>query len=219
MKAREKIIFVDVDGTLIDFKSIDKQIINNIYSDSKLVKFIDRILWWFNDFDLIGYSNAIFYARIFLYSILSNKNFKKSLVEYKNWYSKYTKKQITPEFKNTILELENNNYQVCVVTRNMYAACLSELLEKTVHVVKDKKVFYSKLCYNYRVSHIIGNNYMDDIVSCYLLNLMYKKRGIRKTVTPVYIGKSKVVRKIAKKEVKCFEKFNTCVEYLKNVVD
>lgn len=219
MKARRNIIFVDVDGTLIDFKSIDKQIIDNIYSDSKLVKFIDRILWWFNDFDLIGYSNAIFYARIFLYSILSKRKFKKSLVEYKYWYSKLAKKQITSEFKNTLLDLEKNNYQVCVITRNMYAACLSELLEKTVHVVKDKKVFYAKLCYNYRVSHIIGNNYMDDIVSCYLLNLMYKKRGIRKAVTPVYIGKSKVVRKIVKKEVKCFENFNTCIEYLKNVVD
>lgn len=218
MKERKKIVYIDVDGTLIDFKKLDNYIISKIYSKNKIVKLLDKLLWWVNDFDIIGYSNFIFYARMCLYSIVSLKNVKKVLCYYELLYSKYVKEHINESLKSVLMQLEDN-YQVIIVTRNMYAKCISDCIDLPVLVVKNKNTFYSKLYNNDNISYIIGNNYMDDIFSCYLLNMMYKRNKIKNEVTPIYIGKSKIVKWIVSKKTVCFKEFITCVNYLKNVVD
>lgn len=219
MKERKKIIYIDVDGTLLDFKSIDGCIISEIFTGNKLIKFIDKILWWINDLDMVGYSNFIFYTRMTIYSLLSLKNIKRVLKKYKELYSKYAKKQISTKLKNDLTELENNHYRIFMVTRNMYANCMSDFLNIPIIIVKNKNTFYSKLYNSYNISFIVGNNYMDDIVSCYLLNRQYRKHSVKKEVTPIYIGKSKIVKQIAKENTICFEKIEDFINYLKNMVN
>lgn len=219
MKGLEKVIYVDVDGTLIDFKTLDNSIILQIFYDSKVVKKIDKLLWWVNDFDVFGYSNAIFYTRMFLYSVISLKNVKEVLKKYEKSYTKYAKHYLNDEIKKMLLDLEKNNVKVVIVTRNMYAKCIAEIVDFPVIVVKNKNKFYSKLYKNEYISYIIGNNYVDDVFSCYLLNMMYKLHGIKKKTIPIYIGKSKIVKKIINKRTLCFEQFKPCLKYLQNVVD
>lgn len=218
MKERKKNIFIDVDGTLIDFRSIDGKIISKIYEGSRIVKFIDKILWWINDFDIIGYSNFIFYARMFLYSVLSLKNVNTVLKEYKKLYSMYVKRYMSLDLEKALLELDKD-FKIYIVTRNMYADCVSKYMRRKVYIVKNKRKFYSNFFASSN-SYIIGNNYMDDILSCYLLNNKYKKyKTTRKKTVPIYIGKSKLVKRIVTKDTLCFKNINECIEYLKSVVD
>ncbi len=65
-KRREILVF-DFDGTISNFKEIDSKIIFELFNNSSLVKFLDKILWWVNEKDIIRNSMLLLKLRILVY--------------------------------------------------------------------------------------------------------------------------------------------------------
>ena len=72
-------VFVDIDGTINTFKTVDCRIIAELFGHHRQVLFCDRILWKINDLDLISNSMHIFKLRILIYSILSFSSFLENM--------------------------------------------------------------------------------------------------------------------------------------------
>lgn len=213
MKERNKIICIDIDGTLIDFKRIDNAIINKIFSKSKFVMLLDEFLWKINDLDIVGYNRLIFYLRIVIYSLLSFSNITFVFNKYERMYYLLAKEQINEEKIEAIKKLESLGYGICFVTRNMYAKHLIKHIGFKTIIVKDKRKFYFKS--NDDIAYIIGNNYSDDIFSSYLFNFKNKIKGKGNYAKGIYIGKSKIVDKIISKNILSFYDIESCIYCIK----
>lgn len=211
MKKRNEIICIDIDGTLIDFKKIDNDIISKIFSKSKAVMLLDNFLWKINDLDIVGYNRCIFYLRMFIYSLISFSDIKFVFTKYERMYYLLAKEQITKEKLEVVKKLEDLGYKIYFVTRNMYAKHLIKHIGNTI-IVKDKRKYY--LRNKESIKYIIGNNYSDDIISSYLLNLRNKINGKKNYVGGMYIGKSKIVNKIISNYTLSFYDIESCIDYI-----
>lgn len=94
MLKESKILVIDLDGTLINFENVDNAIIHDIFQDNKIIKFIDKILWAVNRLDVFGNGYTGLKLRLYMYSLFTGKNFKKSKEEYKKGYEKYARPEL-----------------------------------------------------------------------------------------------------------------------------
>lgn len=211
MKKRSSKIYIDIDGTLIDFKKVDNAIIKKIFSKNSIIMLLDNILWKINDLDLIGYSRCIFYLRMFIYSLIGFVNINFVLTKYERMYYLLAKEQITKDKIKKVEMLKNLGYDVCFITRNMYAKHLIKHIGFKTIVVKNKRKYYLKNISN--IAYIIGNNFSDDIVSGYIVNFKNNIIGNNEYVTGIYIGKSKIVERIMSLFTLSFEDLDSCIEY------
>lgn len=192
-----KLLIIDLDGTLIDFENIDNIIIQTLFPDSKVVKFIDKMLWKINKLDVLGNGYTGLKIRLKVYSLFSKYTMRQLKYKYGTMYGMLAKKELRHVYNETLRNILLKGYSIQIVTKNVYAPVdlvdnLKKDLEKnnlnlifsTLKKNKNKfikenvKTHDGKAC-------IIGNNLSDDIITSFRLGLPY-----------IYIGKSLIVRAI-----------------------
>ena len=192
-----KLLIIDLDGTLIDFENIDNIIIQTLFPDSKVVKFIDKMLWKINKLDVLGNGYTGLKIRLKVYSLFSKYTMRQLKYKYGTMYGMLAKKELRHVYNETLRNILLKGYSIQIVTKNVYAPVdlvdnLKKDLEKnnlnlifsTLKKNKNKfikenvKTHDGKAC-------IIGNNLSDDIITSFILGLPY-----------IYIGKSLIVRAI-----------------------
>lgn len=210
---RETCIVVDLDGTLIDFEKIDKKIIQSIYGENRGVKWIDKVLWKINSYDIITNNIFIFTMRILLYSILSFSNPVKAFVLYGIKYRENVLEQIDDTLLQNLDFLKTLADKMYIATNDIFVHAIYKDLPVKNIVVGKKKKFISSLYRHFEVKYVIGNNYMDDILSCKKLNQNYKKHDMKTRATMVYVGKSILIWKMS--SLLRFEKIDDFIRYVK----
>jgi len=179
-------IVIDIDGTLYEkFERNDKNIISRLFKNNHLVKLLDKLLWNINSLDIISNSMFILKLRLFIYSILSFKSFKKTEREYRRRYQLLLGLDL--ENKRKILKKINEKYEIILVSNNLYAI-------NVLCKFQDYNIIYSSNVCSRRtqikeinafesIAYVIGNNYKDDIslaksidaLSIYLGDSVFKK--------------------------------------------
>lgn len=208
-KKRKSLIVIDVDGTIINFKRIDNIIIRDIYGKSKIVTFIDKLLWKINSLDVISNNIIILNLRILLYSIISFINPFKAFILYSFKYEELAKREVTKNLLNNIEYLKTLADEVVFATHDFHAYCLEKVLNTRV-ITKNKKYFIPKLYKKYDIKYVIGNNYIDDILPGKKLK---KEKGQNTKV--VYIGKSKLLKRVS--NICIYDTFDNFILSLKNL--
>lgn len=207
-KKRKSLIVIDIDGTIMDFKSIDNNIVNNVFGKSKLVTFFDKILWKINSLDVISNNIIILNLRILFYSIISFTNPFKAFILYSFKYEELAKIQVTKKLLSDIDYLKTLADEVVFVTHDFHAYCLEKVLNTRI-ITKNKIVFFPRLHKQYDIKYVIGNNYMDDILPGKKLR---KENG--QNIKVVYIGKSKLLKKVS--NIFIYDTFDDFISVLKN---
>lgn len=189
---KSKLLMIDLDGTIINFEEIDHIIIGKLFPNSKVISFIDNILWKVNRLDVLGNGYAGLKLRLRLYSIIAKKDFIESKTEYGNMYAKLAKIEFLTVYKLVLKDILNKGYNIAIITKNVYAKnILSDVNEKNISIVvlkKNKKAQFEKLIKeNESKVCVIGNNLSDDILNSYKIGSPY-----------IYIGKSKAINYITK---------------------
>lgn len=182
MNAYKRSVIIDIDGTLYDdFSQDDRRIISKIFEDNAFVKLLDKFLWAINSLDFFTNSMGMLNLRLWIYSILSFKNFDKIKLEYGVRYQNLLRLNL--QRKKNILKEINKRYNIVLVTNNMYATrILCEKLNYDVIYapnVKSRRKQIKEKNYYQSISYIFGNNYTDDV-------FMAKKMN----VTSIYVGNS-----------------------------
>lgn len=199
-KKRSLVVF-DLDGTLINFKRIDNSIISELFKDNWVISTLDKLLWKINDMDYISNCYGIFKARIGIYSLFSGYQKEELMKLYGKKYIELAMDE-TIEKYNHIKNLENLGYEVIIVTHNIFADGLNNYVPVTFALNK-RKYFTGELLEKYNVIYVVGNNYVDDIKSAYLVKAY-----------PIYIGKSKVVKRIIKGKAKNVENLFEAMKFI-----
>lgn len=198
------IVFVDIDGTINNFNFVDHHIIKEIFGNHRLVMFFDKILWHINEFDFISNSMRIFKLRLFIYSIMSFTCYKSKMIEYESLYHKYTFGDVDKNYNLHLSRLECIGYKVILITHSEFTKTFNGIFKIIIPKNKPKylKGFYKKN----NVSFFIGNNYTDDL-----------RTPIKLGISTIYIGKSKLVRKIILNRAKAFFDIEAAVDYVVNI--
>lgn len=202
-----KLLIVDLDGTLIDFEKIDNIIIAQLFPDSRIINTIDNILWKVNRLDIFGNGYAGLKLRLAIYSLFSKYNLKECKEHYSRIYANLARIELSSIYNSTLKYIIENDYDIVVATKNVYAKNLlennifkidSKKREKIKLIVlkKNKKEQFKDLVEQYdgKVC-VIGNNLSDDILNSYRIKSPY-----------IYIGKSKIVNLVIRFTNKLFGK-------------
>ena len=197
---RRKILVFDFDGTISNFKEIDSKIIFELFSDSSLVKFLDKILWWVNEKDIIRNSMLLLKLRILVYSFISATNFYYNLCEYKRRYFFYS----CSSLRNVIdlLEEISKTTKVIVLSNNSFTrgiACRNIRVKYT----SSKKKYIKELSKHRDIPYMIGNNLSDDILVAKFLK-----------IKSIYVGKSFFVRILGRPSYS-FYNIEECLNFFK----
>ncbi len=182
------LIIIDIDGTITNFREIDRKIIYKLFQKNPIVMLLDQLLWKINSLDYITNSFWIFKFRIYIYSLLSFSSFKIRISEYKKEYLKESKKDFDIYLKEYHSVLKNLGLDILLLSHDEFACYLG----REVHSVKNKKKYVLKNIYGkYDIVYMVGNNYMDDIKLGLQLRKKRKKLKDTNSIKVVYIGKSK----------------------------
>lgn len=195
------IVFVDIDGTINNFNFVDHNIIEEIFGNHRLVMFFDKILWNINELDYISNSMRIFKLRLFVYSVMSFTSFKGKMNEYENLYHKYTFEDVDKNYKLHLSRLEELGYEVILITHSEFTKTFKGIFP--IIIPKNKSKFIKSFYKKNNISFIIGNNYTDDL-----------KTPIKLGISTIYIGKSKLVKKLILKKAKSFLDIELTVDYI-----
>lgn len=191
---RKKLILIDLDGTMYDFKIHDNKIIKEMFGRYILVMFLDRVLWYVNNLDLISNKFYIFKIRIFIYSVLSFSSFKENISKYAKKYQEYVKGDFFNNYTKYIKKLNKDDVRVVFVTNNPITKYLEKCFNVKVIVFKSNNKSIPLLLKDNDIVLVIGNNFSDDILTSYKVNGYYQKMLTDKKTKSIYVGKSKIVK-------------------------
>lgn len=202
-----KLLIIDLDGTLIDFEKIDNIIIAQLFPDSRIINSIDNLLWKVNRLDIFGNGYAGLKLRLAVYSLFSKYSLQECKREYGRMYEELAKIELMSIIETTLSSLIEKDYDIAIVTKNVYAKNIlnqnifnldvkTRKKIKLVSLKKDKKRKFEEMIEEYdgKVC-VIGNNLSDDIFNSYRIGSPY-----------IYIGKSKIVNCIIAISNKFFNK-------------
>ena len=211
MAKKKKLILVDLDGTLYDFKGPDNQIISAIFGRHKLVLLLDKALWFINGLDLISNAFYIFKLRIFIYSLLSFSSYKNNMNKYVEMYHRKIKGKFLYNYETYLKKLNTDKTAVVFVTHDPITKYFKKFIDVPIVVLKRKNVDIPVIFKEYEIILLVGNNFSDDIMTGLEMNKIYQKR--EKYVTVVYIGSSKLVRHLIKGRALAFYDISQLDEY------
>lgn len=200
---KRNIVFVDIDGTINEFDTVDNKIIKEIFGNHMLVMFCDKLLWKINEFDFISNSMRIFKIRILIYSLLSFTSFSKKMLEYEKKYIKYTSEDIRKNYSLHLSKLENVGFEIRLVTHSEFTKYFKKYYP--ISILKNKPKYIERINKKIGISYMIGNNYTDDL-----------KVTIKLGIKTIYIGKSKLVQRIIKGKAKNFSNIELAVNDIIN---
>lgn len=195
------LILVDIDGTINLFRVTDHRIIKEIFGKYRCVMFCDRLLWKINELDFISNSMCIFKLRILFYSILSFTSYKKNLIQYEKLYLENNLNEVNKNYILHLNRLDELGYEIHLVTHNEFIKAFKHLFP--VKILKNKQGYIRKYNRNKKISYMIGNNYTDDL-----------KTSIKLGIKTIYIGESKLVRKIIEGKAKNFKCIEAAVNFI-----
>lgn len=180
-----KAVFFDLDGTVYwMFLEDDQIIINFIFGKNVLVKICDKILRKINSFDILKNSTAILELRLFIYCILSLRSPKEVYKLYRHLYLSLAKKRLEEAYAYHLFKLEKAGIDVIIVSNNLFSSSIPNIYgHVNIVTTKDKRKKLNELSKVYNILYVVGNNYMDDILTA-------KSEGL----ASIYIGKSKLVK-------------------------
>lgn len=203
----KSIILFDVDGTVANFERIDNLAISKCFKASKIVMWLDKLLWCINRLDLVANNFPLFKLRIWIYSLLSHSNYKANLKMYETVYVKETKEEIAKYYKNQHKRLKHLNMEIRFLSNNQLDTSASSYI---INVKNKGKYVMENIYGKYDIIFVVGNNWSDDI------RLGLKLRKKNKVTYPVYIGKSKFLIKflLKKKQVEVYATLDEFVTHL-----
>lgn len=186
-----KACVIDIDGTLIDFRKFDNQFISSYFCEHRFIQVLDRFLWKLNSLDFFTNKESFLKIRLLIYSILaSNVVYSKLIREYNMCYLAYQKQEfvkaqlILDTIKSrgyAIYLISNNNICSAIIKSSARYSCLSPIKLN----IKRKKL-YKLLAKAVDIHYVVGNNYMDDILSAKRLK---KNNSCLKSI---YVGNSSI---------------------------
>ena len=207
MNNNKRFIIMDLDGTLFDdFFEADRKIITQIFSSNNFVLFIDTVARIINNLGFIKNTTSILKLRLFVYSFLSLKSYKKVILEYKKSYSKCAYEALKRNY-HYIEELKKLKYTVLIFSNNRYSKPISSVYKVFIVKNKPKKI---KELYNYykeQVSFVVGDNYFDEILPARKLsipNIFIKNK------------KPSIKRMLKAKDKKCY--YSNTLEEVINII-
>lgn len=212
----KKICIIDIDGTLLEeFKQIFNRIMSQLFGNNIIVKFVNKIFNWVNDLDIISNSMLMFKLVLLFYSIISFSSFRDNCAIYEKSYFKFAFRSIEKAYYNYVLEFEKMGYTVLCISHNIYTHHF-DIMNGKIFTPTNKRKFLPQNFKDLDVKFVIGNNYMDDIISGKKLNKEYSKKMKYHSIV-IYVGCSKIVRKIVDKDIKCFLSMEEVLKYVKDV--
>jgi len=204
----KKLLIIDIDGVIIDFRAIDHSIIKELYGNNKIVLLLDAILWFINGMDIITNTFEIFRLRLKLYSFLNGSNYSSDMKKYRNRYLQMSEKYFWGFLNNEYKKLKDEAFEILILSCDLFDA----FLFNEVKVVKNKRDYVNRYIYkNYKEIYVVGNNYMDDIKSGLKLR--------RKCVVPVhifYVGHGRILKILSK--LKGFGQIQSIKELFKTIL-
>lgn len=203
----KSIILFDVDGTVTNFERIDHLAISKCFRTSKIVVWLDKLLWCINRLDLVANNFPLFKLRIWIYSVLSFSNYKANLKMYETVYVEETKKEIAKYYADEHERLKCLNMEIRFLSNNQLDTSTSSY----IITVKNKGKYVMKNIYGkYDIVYVVGNNWSDDV------RLGLKLRKKNKTTRAVYIGKSRFLIEflLKKKQVEVYQTLDDFVTQL-----
>lgn len=185
------VIILDVDGTVTNYERIDNLAISACFGKSKAVMWLDKLLWKVNKWDIIPNNFHLFKLRIWVYSVLSLSNYNSKIKEYESIYAKATNKAVYYCYNSIYPKLKHLGIELRLISNNQ----LDTSTSPHIIPVRNKKKYVMEHIYGkYTNMYIVGNNWSDDI------KLGLTLRGKNLNVYPVYIGKSRLLKKWLFKE-------------------
>ncbi len=196
---KSKLLLVDLDGTLIDFKQLDNLIIGAIFRDNPNILKIDKLLWKINSLDVFGNGYNGLKLRLAFYSFFTRRKYKEVKKSYKYNYSTNARRLLLYTIQEEFEDIISSDRKMIIVTKNVYAekilddvdSIIGKDLAKNIKLIileKNKKKVINQIKSEYKDNIlVIGNNLFDDIISSWREGLPY-----------IYIGKSNAVKKIIK---------------------
>lgn len=190
---QEAIIF-DLDGTITDFRTIDSEIISSMFS-SKIVLFLDRVLWRINETDILKNTMLILKIRLFLYSIFSGKSYFKILNNYRREYFFKTYNEFRKKYE--VLKSLSKRYVVIILSNNEFSKGVKYQEISTINS-SSKYSSILKLMKIYDIKYFVGNNLIDDVLSVKGTN-----------IKSIYVGKNSFVGYFADRHCSISEFLNS----------
>lgn len=218
MKNRKKacgFCIIDIDGTLFEeFKLVFNQIISEMFGKNRCIKVINRFFNIVNDLDFISNSMFMFKAVMVVYSIFSGQNYYNCLRIYEEKYCKLSKKYVEKAYNSYVVPIQEMGYSVLFITHDIYALKFNILGSRILVYTKKREDIPQELS-KLDIDYIIGNNYMDDILAGKRLNVEYAAEGMDQAKI-VYVGKSKLVKRLVSSDVKCLKNMQEVLDYIKD---
>lgn len=149
------LVISDFDGTLYNFKKIDNKIIQDVFSDHKVVLVIDKILWKINALGIFGNSMIGLKLRLFIYSLLTfNLTYRHVYISYAVMYKRLAKKKYKRKLW-LIRQIEKKGYIFIILTNNRFTRDMDT--EHIIYTSKKRRVLKE-----YPPEYLIGDNFWDD---------------------------------------------------------
>ena len=149
------LVISDFDGTLYNFKKIDNKIIQDVFSDHKVVLVIDKILWKINALGIFGNSMIGLKLRLFIYSLLTfNLTYRHVYISYAVMYKRLAKKKYKRKLW-LIRQIEKKGYTFIILTNNRFTRDMDT--EHIIYTSKKRSVLKE-----YPPEYLIGDNFWDD---------------------------------------------------------
>lgn len=200
-KSKKKTIVFDLDGTLSDFERIDHEIIEKLFPNFKLVKFVDKIAWFVNKKDVLKNTMPILILRLGFYAVMSGKNVKKVLNMYRQEYFFKTYDAISKIYQQ-LLPLYNK-YRIRIISNNKYSKGIQYKKAKVKYMSSKLKFVNCLKKNNHDIIYVVGNNLCDDVLTAKLSNNK-----------SIYIGKNKFIKFISNEK---FDNINDVINFLNNL--
>lgn len=195
------VIFVDVDGTINKFRKSDNVIIYTIFKNHRVVRLLDKLLWKINQLDFFSNTMNFFKIRLFIYSLISVTSYRENMAEYEKLYIKYTFEDVARNVYFNITRLEKNGFKVHLITHSEFVRSFCERFN--IKILKSKPLYIREFHKRKKISYVIGNNYFDDL-----------RTPLKLKLNTIYIGESKLIRKIISKNAKYFFDIKEAVDYI-----
>lgn len=192
METRKAIVF-DLDGTLNSFKEMDHEIIQEIFSKHGklpfLVKWMDAIMWFINDLEMMGNTMPKLMFRFQILSFISGLMKEDIFRRYKRLYRKKNARYLQKR-EDFLKQILVKGFIPLIVSNNGLSSGMQVAGDNIITVVKkEKELEYLKE--RYQIQYLVGNNYCDDIKNA-------RKIG----AIPIYVGGSPIVKCLMKKNEK-----------------